>query len=154
MQRVITISFDINKEMYIYIILLVLCVAVVGLGYGGVTKINCPPVMECPKQTACPPCPQCPQMQCPKIECPMPKDPTEATKNENEHLRLLSKYLTILVRIKDAEEELYRTQSGRHRVYHSPRLVQLRKQMMIFKQKIQKDKTALQFFNDNLDLLM
>jgi hypothetical protein len=90
-------------------------------------------------------------VECPKIEC---GDPNKMVSEENHNLKLLAKYLTILIRIKEAEEEMYRTQTGRHRVFHSPRLVQLKKQSLVFKQKIQNDPKALKYFNDNLDLLL
>ena len=97
--------------------------------------------------TKCPTCPTCPT-------CPDCSKQNEQVIHENKHLKLLSKYLTILVRKNEAERELYALQSGRRQVFHSPRIIQLNRQLTIFKKKIREDKNALQYFNDNLDLLL
>jgi hypothetical protein len=130
------------------IIIVVLVLLLIGLSVYTFYYKECPtlecPVIECPKI-------ECPIVECPKIEC---GDPNKTVSEENNNLKLLAKYLTILIRIKEAEEEMYQTQTGRRRVFHSPRLVQLKKQSLVFKQKIQNDPKALKFFNDNLDLLL
>jgi len=71
---------------------------------------------------------------------------------ENTNLKLMAKYLTLVLRKRDAEKELYRLAQGHSRVYHSPRLDLLDKQIYSLKKEIQKDPKTLNFFKFNLDL--
>lgn len=73
---------------------------------------------------------------------------------ERDNLKLLAKYLTLLIRKNEAEQELYTLQTGKRQVFNSPRLVMLNQQLTIFKKKVRENKEALKFFNDNLDILV
>ena len=73
---------------------------------------------------------------------------------ENKYLRLMVKYLTLLLRRRDAEKELYRLAQGHSQVYHSPRIDVLDKQIYEIKKMVQKDPKTLDFFKLNLDLTM
>ena len=66
--------------------------------------------------------------------------------------KLLINYLTLVLRKRDAEKELYRLAQGHARVYHSPRLDLLDKQIYSLKKEIQKDPETLNFFKLHLDL--
>ena len=79
---------------------------------------------------------------------------TSGTDLENANLKLLAKYLTLLIRKNEAERELYTIETGKREVYHSPRLVQLNKQITVFKQKIRDNPDALKYFNENLDITL
>ena len=73
---------------------------------------------------------------------------------ENANLKLLSKYLTLLLRKNEAEKELYTIQTGKRQVYNSPTLVQLNKKITEFKQTIRNNPNALKYFNENLDITL
>jgi hypothetical protein len=73
---------------------------------------------------------------------------------ERDNLKLLAKYLTLLIRKNEAEQELFTLQTGKRQVFNSPRLVMLNQQLTIFKKKVRDNKEALKFFNDNLDILV
>lgn len=73
---------------------------------------------------------------------------------ENANLKLLAKYLTLLLRKNEAEKELYTLQTGKRQVYNSPTLLQINKKLTEFKQTIRDDPTALKYFNENLDITL
>lgn len=73
---------------------------------------------------------------------------------ENANLKLLAKYLTLLLRKNEAEKELYTIGTGKRQVYNSPTLVQLNKKIIEFKQTIRDNPTALKYFNENLDITL
>lgn len=72
--------------------------------------------------------------------------------NELEHYKLLSKYLTLILRKKDAQDELFKLEQGYARVYHSPRLDKINRQIYSFQKMIKKEPNTLKFFEENLDL--
>lgn len=73
---------------------------------------------------------------------------------ENRNLKLMVKYLTLLLRKQEAQKELYRLVQGNARVYHSPQLDTLDKQIYELKKVIQSDPKTLDFFKFNLDLII
>jgi hypothetical protein len=73
---------------------------------------------------------------------------------ENANLKLLAKYLTLLLRKNEAERELYTIETGKREVYYSPTLVQLNKKITEFKQTIRANSDALKYFNENLDITL
>ena len=73
---------------------------------------------------------------------------------ENANLKMLAKYLTLVLRKRDAEKELYRLAQGHAQVYHSPRLDLLDKQIYSLKKEIQKNPKTLNFFKLHLDLMI
>ena len=78
----------------------------------------------------------------------------DSVMTENSNLKLLSKYLTLLLRKNEAEKELYTIQTGKREVYNSPTLVQLNKKITEFKQTIRNNPDALKYFNENLDITL
>lgn len=108
--------------------------------YGSATQEG----FECPK---CPECPRCP-------ECPKQLDPNESLQKQNEMMKSMIKYLTLIIRKNDAEKELFRLEHGHHRVFHSPRIDTINNQIALFKTQIKKNPDKLQFFEENLDLLI
>ena len=73
---------------------------------------------------------------------------------ENKNLKMLSKYLALVLRKRDAEKELYRLAQGHAQVYYSPRIEVLDKQIYAMKKEIQKDPEMLKFFQMNLDIVI
>ena len=73
---------------------------------------------------------------------------------ENEHLKMLAKYLILVVRKNGAERELFRMEHGYARVFESPRLQTIHKQIAMMKKQIKSDPEILQFFQENLDLVL
>ena len=73
---------------------------------------------------------------------------------ENANLKLLAKYLTLLLRKNEAEKETYTMQTGKRQVYNSPTLIQLNKKLTEFKQTIRDNPGALKYFNENLDITL
>lgn len=73
---------------------------------------------------------------------------------ENANLKLLAKYLTLLLRKTEAEKELYTIETGKRQVYNSPTLAQLNKKITEFKQTIRGNPDALKYFNENLDITL
>lgn len=127
-------------------IIAILVLIIGGLGYYVWTRKNCPSAED----LVCPTCPSCPT--CPA--CPTMPDPNKSVMKENELLKSMSKYLTLIIRKNSAEKELYRLENGHHRVFHSPRIDQINNQLALFKGQIKKDPNKLQFFEENLDLLI
>jgi hypothetical protein len=78
----------------------------------------------------------------------------ENSSQECEHYKLLAKYLTLILRKRDAEKELFRLEYGHARVYNSPRLERINKQIKMFKDRIKADPDTLTFFQENLDLTL
>lgn len=76
------------------------------------------------------------------------------TQTENRNLRLMVKYLTLILKRHDAEKELYRLAQGHSQVYHSPRIDVLDKQIYQMKKVIKEDPKTLNFFKLNLDLVI
>ena len=73
---------------------------------------------------------------------------------ENENLKLLAKYLTLIIRKSEAQKELYTIETGKRQVYNSPTLVQLNRQITIFKEKIRSNPSALKYFEENLNITL
>ena len=73
---------------------------------------------------------------------------------ENANLKLLAKYLTLIIRKSEAEKELYTIETGKRQVYNSPTLVQLNRQITIFKEKIRANPSALKYFDENLNITL
>ena len=69
---------------------------------------------------------------------------------ENANLKLLAKYLTLIIRKNEAQKELYTIETGKRQVYNSPTLVQLNRQLTVFKEKIRSNPSALKYFDENL----
>jgi hypothetical protein len=78
-----------------------------------------------------------------------PDDTTETDK-----LKLLIKYLVLIIRQRDAQDELYKLANGNARVYHSPRLDVIDKEIYDFKRRIKSNQKLLQYFKDNVDLML
>lgn len=74
--------------------------------------------------------------------------------NETENLRLLAKYLTLIIRKNEAEKELYTIETGKRQVFNSPTLVQLNKQITLFKERIRENPSALKYFEENLNIML
>lgn len=74
--------------------------------------------------------------------------------NEVENLKMLSKYLLLIIRQRDAQDDLYKLSNGHARVYHSPKLDLINKQIADFKERIRKDPETLRYFTDNIDLMI
>jgi len=73
---------------------------------------------------------------------------------ENANLKLLAKYLTLIIRKSEAQKELYTIETGKRQVYNSPTLVQLNRQITIFKEKIRSNPNALKYFDENLNITL
>jgi hypothetical protein len=74
--------------------------------------------------------------------------------SENANLKLLAKYLTLIIRKSEAQKELYTIETGKRQVYNSPTLVQLNRQITIFKEKIRSNPSALKYFDENLNITL
>jgi hypothetical protein len=94
-------------------------------------------------------CPACPSCTCPQNPaCPVcPPDRTKDVDN----LTALSKYLTLIIRQKEAEDEIFRLAQGHARVYTSPKLELINRQIAEFKKRVNSDLPTQRFFEDNLD---
>jgi hypothetical protein len=79
---------------------------------------------------------------------PVPFDPNE------DRYKLLSKYLILVLRKYNAQEDLYKLTNGHAQVFQSPRLDHLNHQIAEFKKRIKSNPETLQFFTDNLDLII
>jgi len=93
-----------------------------------------------------PGCPTCPSCSCP----PCPVCPPDRTADVN-NLTLLSKYLTLIIRKNEAQDEIFRLAQGHARVYTSPKLEQINRDIFDFKKKVQNDPATQKFFDTNLD---
>jgi hypothetical protein len=78
----------------------------------------------------------------------VPFDPKE------DRYKLLSKYLLLVVRRYNAQEDIYKLSNGHAQVFRSPRLDHLNHQITEFKKRIKSNPETLQFFTDNLDLII
>ena len=96
---------------------------------------ECPTCPSCPTSPACPTCPVCPPNQSKDVE----------------NLTLLSKYLTLIIRKNEVQDEIFRLQQGHARVYTSPKLELINRQIAEFKTRIKDDPITQRFFQDNLD---
>lgn len=92
------------------------------------------------------------QIRCP--ECPKTLDINGQISGDNEMLKLMVKYLTLVIRKNDAEKELFKLEKGHHQVFHSPRIDQINNQLALFKGQIIGDPRKLQYFQENLDLMV
>ncbi len=108
--------------------------------------IGIPPVDRTPIQIAELALSKCPPCNCPDVDAKL--------KEENDHMKVMIKYLIIVLRIRDAEQEVYKMTHGFSRTFNSPKLEQLRKQMAFFKNKIKGDPGLFRYFEENMNLVI
>lgn len=121
-----------------YILTFVVVVIIGAMGYYIYTRGNCPPMTF-------PDCPDC--------NCTFP-DVDASLKTENDHLKMMVKYMSIIIRKNEAEKELYKWSQGTHRVFNSPKIEQFEKQILAIREKVNSDELLQKFFEDNLNMLL
>lgn len=89
-------------------------------------------------------CPPCPNLS-------MPKDPCSQLQSKNDNLETMVRYLTLIVKKYEAEQELYRLSNGYHQVYNSPKMEYLRKEIRRMIEEIKADQSKATFFQKNLN---
>ena len=102
---------------------------------------------ECPKPIIINDCPQCPQ--CP--ECASYPDPNTTLLKQNENLKMMVRYLTLVLKKLEAQKELYKLSHGYHQVYNSPKMEYLKKAIRKMKKEIKSDASTTMFFERNLN---
>lgn len=80
---------------------------------------------------------------------PTPSSPM----TREQYLEDMVKYLTIVVNINSARDEVYRLSTGYAQTFSSPRLDALEKQRLYYIDKIKKNPDELAFFRANLNVL-
>ena len=86
----------------------------------------------------CPPCPV----------CPLTGSPASAVAS---NFALLSKYLTLIIKKNEAQDEIFHLAQGYARVYTSPKLELINRQISDMRKRVHADPSLQKFFEDNLD---
>lgn len=71
--------------------------------------------------------------------------------SKNDNLETMVRYLTLIVKKYEAEQELYRLSNGYHQVYNSPKMEYLRKEIRRMIEEIKADQSKATFFQKNLN---
>lgn len=124
-------------EVVLSLGLVILCVVVVNIYFAWVRR-------ECPDPVVINECPVCP----PSRSCP---DVDAILRKKNDNLSMMVRYLTLIIKKFDAEKELYRLSSGHHRVYNSPKVEYLKKEIYRMIKRIKLDSGSTLFFERNLN---
>lgn len=80
--------------------------------------------------------------------------PLTASPNREKYLEDMVKYLLIVVNMTNARQDVYKLSNGYAQTFSSPRLTALEKQRQFFIEEIKKDPAELQFFRENLTVLI
>lgn len=98
---------------------------------------------ECPKPIAfdCPKCPTCPEYP----------DPNSSLVSENDNLKSMVRYLTLIIKKYGAEKELYKLSHGYHQVYNSPKMEYLKKEIYRTMKRIKSNPDSTLFFEKHLN---
>lgn len=91
----------------------------------------------------CPPCPKCPPL-------PIYPEPTQVVLGENKNLKSMVRYLSLVLKKFEAEQEIYKLSNGYHQVYNSPKMEYLKKEIYRMIKGIKADPEATLFFERNL----
>lgn len=98
---------------------------------------------ECPKPLA----PT--TIGCPK--CPDYPDPNPSFVEENNNLKAMVRYLTLIIKKYEAEKELYKLSHGYHQVYNSPKMEYLKKEIYRTIKRIKSSPSTTMFFQKHLN---
>lgn len=125
----------------VLIILLVVLFIVITNVYLSWVRRKCPEPIVIDN---CPPCPKCPEM-------PEYPDPNSELLSQNDNLKAMVRYLTLIVKKYEAEKELYKLSHGYHQVYNSPKMEYLKKEIHRMIRRIKSDPGKTNFFEKHLN---
>ena len=102
---------------------------------------------KCPDPIVIDNCPKCP-------DPPVYPDPNATLVEQNNNLKTMTRYLTLVIKKYDAEKELYKLSNGYHQVYNSPKMEYLKKEMHRMIQRIKTNPSQTMFFEQHLNGLI
>ena len=135
----------IRSGFNIYLIVCVLFIVIVCLGGMQWSQIGCPPRIP---NRPCPACPVCPEIRFPSG---MTLEGCIKSNNENDYMKDMIRYLTMIVKRYEAEKELYVLSHGYAQVYNSPKMEYVKKELRRMKKKIKSDPKKTRFFEMHLN---
>jgi hypothetical protein len=101
----------------------------------------------CPVIPSCPPCPPCSSAG---GSSPSGSSGRGDCTTENGNLKEMVRYLTLVIKKYEAEQELYKLSNGYHQVYNSPKMEYLRIEIARTIARIKKDQNTAAYFEQNL----
>lgn len=107
------------------------------------TKFNCE------KPLGCPPCPSCPTL--PKFPNGLSMEGCIQSAEDNENMKDMIRYLTLILKRYEAEKELYVLSHGYAQVYNSPKMEYIKKELRRMLKSVKSDPRKLAFFEKNLN---
>lgn len=125
----------INVVLFILIVILIVLFANVYFSWNR---------SKCPDPIVINDCPACPK-------CPKYPEPNEDLMNQNDSLKSMVRYLTLIVKKYEAEKEIYKLSNGYHQVYNSPKMEYLKKEIHRMIQRIKQDPNQTRFFEKHLN---
>lgn len=101
-----------------------------------------------------PACPPCPSIQSSSgTQSSIGGGGSDCT-TENANLKEMVRYLTLVIKKYEAEQELYKLSNGYHQVYNSPKMEYLRKEISRTIAKIKSDPNTAAYFEQNLSYVV
>ena len=99
---------------------------------------------ECPPPRECPDCP-------PQRVCPTRPELCQEVIQENNYLKDMVRYLTLILKRYEAEKELYTLSHGYAQVYNSPKMEYIKKELRRMLKYVKSDVQRKQFFEKHLN---
>ncbi len=131
-------------EIVVLIAVVAILVITTLLGYQSWNGTICPtPIIQ---PASCPPCPG--------GSSSSGTNKGSDCGSENTNLKEMVRYLTLVIKKYEAEQELYKLSNGYHQVYNSPKLEYLRKEISRTIAKIKATPDTAAYFEQNLSYVV
>lgn len=101
---------------------------------------------NCPLPLSCPPCPTLP-----RFPSGLSMESCVNNTQENEYMKDMIRYLTLILKRYEAEKELYVLSNGYAQVYNSPKLEYLKNELRRMLKVVKSDQNKRKYFEKNLN---
>lgn len=103
---------------------------------------------NCIKPPACPTCPSCPDLKFPNG---MSIEGCVISAQENDYMKDMIRYMTLIIKRYEAENELYVLSKGYAQVYNSPKLDYIKNELRRMLKEVKANPKKRTFFEKNLN---